>query len=72
MGHQTCDIKLSLLSQLLAATDAHAHQSALLSAIAMSGNHDEFSEALERCGGIQRMYEAAKKSIEKHQQEHGC
>ena len=67
-----CDIKLSLLSQLTAASEAHAHQTALLSAIAVSGDHDEFSTALQRCGGMQRMYEAAENAIKKHRCEHGC
>jgi hypothetical protein len=72
MGDNPCDIKISLLSQLSDASEAHAHQTALLSEIAVSGDHAEFSSALERCSGIQHMYEAAKNAFDAHRQEHGC
>ena len=72
MGDGPCDIKLLLLSQLSAASEAHAHQTALLSAIATSGDHDEFSDALGRCSGMQRMYEAVKNAVAKRRKEHGC
>jgi len=72
MGDGPCDLTLSLLSQLSAASEAHAHQAALLSAITVSGAHEEFRAALARCEGMQRLYEAAKRAIEAHRQNHGC
>ena len=72
MGEGPCDIKISLLSQLSAVSEAHAHQTALLTAIAASGDHDEFTRAIDRCSGMQRMYDAAKHAFEAHRSEHGC
>jgi hypothetical protein len=72
MGDSPCDIKLLLLSQLSAASEAHARQTALLTSIAVSGDHAEFSNAFERCGGMQRLHEAAKNAIKKHREAHGC
>jgi hypothetical protein len=52
----------AFLSQLCAVSEALAHRAALLSAITVNGEHDEFSNAIMRCGGTQPMYEAAKKA----------
>jgi hypothetical protein len=38
----------------------------------MSGDRSDFSKAMKRCGGMQRMYEAAKSALEAHLQDHGC
>jgi hypothetical protein len=47
-GDGPCGIKLSLLSQLSAASQAHAHQTELFSEIVINGEHSEFSPALWR------------------------
>ena len=48
MDDGPCGIKLSLLSQLSAASQAHAHQTELFSEIVINGEHSEFSPALWR------------------------
>jgi len=67
-----CDIRASLISNLSSASLAHAQQSALLSAHAVSSDHDGFSEAMKVCGETQSAYEAAWSALEAHLLEHGC
>jgi hypothetical protein len=66
-----CETKVQLLAELSSATLAHAPQTALLSAMAATSDHDSFSETRRDCEQTERTYEVAKAAFDSHRSEHG-
>jgi hypothetical protein len=74
MGTDTdhCVIKAKLLYGLSTASVANAQQTALLSARAVSSDHDGFSELMKHCEEAQASYSRAWDALASHLLKHGC
>jgi hypothetical protein len=67
-----CEVKLALTSNLAVASQSYAQESAMLSALASTSDHQRFNDAKKRCEESQSDCDSAKIALDDHCKVHGC
>lgn len=69
---KACGIKALFLSNVAAASLAHAQRVVALSAVVTDGNRENLAEARQICEEMERQYQTAWNALKAHQKQHRC